>query len=883
MKKLKILIFLLTLTSSFIIYSFKVQAESINYDISTAPIVISGDSDDDYIISGNTENNYITIEPGYNGTVTLQNINISIRGSNSPIAIQGKDNCPNSSPISNIDIVLEGDNYIEYKGNDGCAAIQVDQGTQINISAINPQDNSSGILTAKSSSVYAGAGIGALNHHHNTNEATSSNTILGECGTSATTAGGNIIISSGTITAKGGHSAGIGGGHETYYDGMIVIYGGKVTANSMRHAAGIGSGCPCHKGVVDCCTPTSSIIALPPAQLSAGGAGLTNNVVIPEYALSGANSIIYIGDPSKPEVTVRTEDNTPNADILVDLSENPTISSVLAMTVASDRLDVNKIKFGTTDKNGIYQFNGILQDTTSFFTNACSIKPKTLGRPYMSKDTILESGGTVILKLLETNVALFAETSSPLEENYTTEDALKNAYCYQLIYSDSIPTYNVSYDLARGKQSDFGELKFYYADRSTQIPTAPTTLTQGDTIFIVTPIKVGKTNGNYSDILRIKSAWKGSSTSYIKQVVKQAVCEAINVTLCPNESYFFNDQNLNISGTYYDTLQSSAGNDSLIILHLTILNSQTITDTLSLFDYELPYIYANTTIDENATSGDYTINTQSNQGCNITIQLHLDITPTFDIELDTNNLSTCPDSKRMNINYKIDYGEIDSFAIYFDNNALKKGFNNAEKQALTYPIQIELPDSVESDIYYANICFSNSTCTKEYSVRFNVDYSSNIIVNKWNGVLALLNSQYNGGYNFKEFQWYKDGEELSNETNSYIDTRDYLNTDTSANFAVKITRDDDVILFTCLYHYSSDISSSEIAIYPTIVNRNQSITVTSENKGQATIWSTLGGKKQTTELTNGTNKIPGLNEPGTYVLIVSDENNILKQQIIIII
>ena len=470
--------------------------------------------------------------------------------SNSPISVKGQHGLSNLTPVTNVDFILEGNNILTYTGTLGYAAFHVEQGAQINIMAIDPSDNTSGKLTATVVNEDGGAGIGSLNHERfdkmyepygigniyylqaiATVEATATAEIIGGC-LEMLTAGGNIVISSGTITAQGGHGAGIGGGWGTYYDGMIVIYGGIVDASSIRHAAGMGGGCPTGIGVIDCYTPNSAIIVLPPAQITAAGSGNAAFVRIPDLALAGSNNIVYIGDPEKPLITVHTEDFEGLANIYVDLSESPNIANVIYATVAPERLDINKVKFGQAGSNGMFTFHGILDDNITFFTDATSSRPQTLKRPYLPKVTQLPDGDgvnrTVILELLK--IALSVETtvhSTPISIcGYTTSDALSTALRVNIIYSDDIPMTDVVFDLANGAMSDFSteDMKFYASNGTTEIQ-APTTLNKGDVIFIAIPLKVGKTADVYSDVLRFTGTWNYEPVDYIRQVITQEVLE----------------------------------------------------------------------------------------------------------------------------------------------------------------------------------------------------------------------------------------------------------------------------------------------------------------------------------------------------------------------
>jgi gliding motility-associated-like protein len=507
---------------------------TITHNISTSSLTIPGSSANNYIITGTTNTNQVIIEKNYKGTITFRNLSITSNSTHSPVWIKGEQNCSNLNPVTNVNIVLEGDNYLTSE-RDSYAAFQVDQGAQINIDVVDNSNNNitknhcneegnnnndtihNGTLSAIATASNGGAGIGARN---NANEGTA--IITGGCTSPAGTAGGNIIISGGTVTARGGHAAGIGGGWYSYYNGIIVVYGGVVNASSYFHSAGIGSGCPIGTGVVSCYAPNSAIIALPPAQIQATGSGL------PSLGLAGANQIAYIGDTAKPLVTVRTVDYTPNANIYVDLSQNALVANIVNAVIPADRLNTNKIKFGSTDSiTGLFQFNGELKDSTTFFTDALN----ALGRPYMPKTLALPSGGTVVLELFTADMQINKQPSIVLREGYSATKALENAVNFQIIYSDSNPMTAIQFEIVGGTGSDFLELKFYAADGITEI-TAPTTLNQYDTIYVAIPLDTGRTIDIYSDVFRFNAMWKGNSTGNIYQVFEQSVSMTNDFTVC---------------------------------------------------------------------------------------------------------------------------------------------------------------------------------------------------------------------------------------------------------------------------------------------------------------------------------------------------------------
>ncbi len=611
------------------------SAAVINHDISSGSLVIAGNSTDDYIVTGSTTSNYIVAGFGYKGTITLKNCNFRFTsyGYNSPIRITGQNNLSNSSPNrTNVNLVLDGDNVIYVSGN-GRAGIQVDQGAQINISAIESCDNSSGTLTVTQASDDGGAGIGSLNRWLNDNETTST-AKLNNSGETVVTAGGNIVISSGTVTSKGGHGAGLGGGYESWYDGMIVIYGGVVNASTIRHAAGVGSGCPDGYGVESDYTPNSAIIALPPSQIYSTGAGSTNNVPVPSLALAGTKVLVYIGDPNKPNINVQTVDRLPNANIYVDLSQDPDINKVVSTTVNPSLLDINQVLFGKTNSSGLFSTTGQLQNNTTFFTDATSTGATTMGHPYLPTVTKLPNGGNVQLEMLQADFSIISYSSQGLNVGYNVQDAKDNATCVKITYNDPNPITDLVFDLANSANSDFESPIFLASDSATTI-SAPTSLNSGDIYYVIIPIKMGKESKEYSDVLRIIGNWKGASTSYIRQIVSQVVANTRTEIICEGSSYFFNGEELTKDGTYTSVTTSTTGcktESEVEILRLIVKPRYNQNEKLAIRENDLPYSWRDVVIPQGTQSGPLTYKRKSVFGCDSTVTVSLTVYPNYNLK-----------------------------------------------------------------------------------------------------------------------------------------------------------------------------------------------------------------------------------------------------------
>lgn len=534
----------------------------------------------DYILTGTTTSRKVKISSGYNGTITFDNLNISSTNG-SCITVEGVYNGSNLSPVTKVNIILKGHNLLTYSGSIYCA-FQVDQGAQIHISSYKTNDDVNNSLTATTSTTSGGAGIGARNSSEAQGKATSS------CGSVVSTAGGNVIISSGTVTANGGHGAGIGGGYQTYYDGIIIVYGGIVNAKAKRHAAGIGSGCPTGVGLVNCYTPNSTIISLPPTKITSIGAGFPGGgnaeVANPAWGLAGAKNITYMNDPNKSTITVRTEDKEKNADIYVDLSEAMATTQMKLATLFSNlgiTYDLKKVRIGRTDTNGLFVFNAEFKDKTTFFTDASSTFLGYEGRPYMPKEINSIIGDInnkveVVLERLKTDIAFTDYPSTPLEVGYTAQQAWDNAHRIKISYNDNESMSNLIFKLQDGATSSFIGMKFLASNGITEVQ-APTTLNKGDEYYIVLPIVQGKPIGIYSDVLLINGKWKNFDLpGYIRRIGLQRVVKNdtginnyIKVTANPNKFVDYADPatktvtlTLNIdhkdTGIVYDPLDVTA-------------------------------------------------------------------------------------------------------------------------------------------------------------------------------------------------------------------------------------------------------------------------------------------------------------------------------------
>ena len=560
---------LLLLLTIFCLLPLGLHGQSVvTHNVASGNLTIPGSSTDNYVITGTTTVNTVIIQSGYQGTVTLQNLDMyssatsALYGASgySCITVEGQNGYgTNLTPVTKVNFILDGDNNLYHTGDRFCA-LQVNQGAQVHFSAVDPDNHASGKLDATSWMVVdggmGGAGIGS-SALGDPGQGTLTIDML-VCGTSSVgtmyTGGGNIIISSGSITAYGRHGAGIGAGRGPYYDGIILVYGGIVKATSGRHSAGMGSGCLDAVGVKDCSSPNSAIIVLPPATITAIGAGAATDVPVPDLGLAGTRLITYINDQNKPSITIHTSDYRPNTDIYLDLTETPNLENIIN-TVGLD-LDLTKYKLGTTDALGVLTLNAEFQNNTTFFTEATNGS----GVPYLPViRTVTGSSTTLVdieLPLSVINIAVVDYPSTPLMEGYSSLQAETNAFRVQVSYTDATPLTGVNFSLQDGLSSDFAALKFYDNTGSNTI-TAPTSLTNGLSFYIAAPLAQGKTLGNYSDVLQINGTYSGTAMPAIRRILQQEVGAIVEICSGKGATFTVTPHNGGSSPSYQWMLNGS--------------------------------------------------------------------------------------------------------------------------------------------------------------------------------------------------------------------------------------------------------------------------------------------------------------------------------------
>lgn len=258
--------------------------------------------------------------------------------------------------------------------------------------------------------------------------------------------------------------------------------------------------------------------------------------------------------------------------------------------------------------------------------------------------------------------------------------------------------------------------------------------------------------------------------------------------------------------TYTDTFQDSTvyhlmtGCDSTDILTVNFV--QTVTS--ELYDTVCAevnnYTYHGTVYPD---AGNYPVPLVSVYGCDSIVTLHLYKHPQPIITIDTAFASCADEVSGMVIPYSLtDIDEtVDSIRIIMGDEAVANGFAKSYAFRPGDQLSINWPEDIQPNIYQGRVVFSSPWC-KSYSYDFKIElnYPSAVLDQK-NGIVAIMNGDYNGGYDFLSYQWYRNGERMDGETKSYVRVSDEKDMD-AEYYVVVLRSNDNVVLRTCPIVYT---------------------------------------------------------------------------------
>ena len=326
-------------------------------------------------------------------------------------------------------------------------------------------------------------------------------------------------------------------------------------------------------------------------------------------------------------------------------------------------------------------------------------------------------------------------------------------------------------------------------------------------------------SGKYTHIEKYAGIDIDSVQHILNLIISPTTYTTIDTTIMLGETYFWNGIEYNTSGEYVDTLQNISNCDSVVTLILTVLDNQ------------------------------------------VNIR---------DIQIE----EQCADANTVEIIIDVE-GIVDSVGLSFNLNNPNIVSSGLYDTIVPMPMDghISIPytniragkyEAILAGYFYQRVVFSEN-------ISLTFLYPSSVLEQRWNDVVAVLAKDYNGGYDFVAFQWYKDGEMIVGETRSYYSEPFEMGSEYSA----LLTEADGTQLMTCPIIIEKH---TDITLYPTIVATAQQIHCNVSLEGQLYLYDSTGKLYMHHSLNQGDNYISAPNVAGIYlakiVLMTGEEKDV---------
>lgn len=344
--------------------------------------------------------------------------------------------------------------------------------------------------------------------------------------------------------------------------------------------------------------------------------------------------------------------------------------------------------------------------------------------------------------------------------------------------------------------------------------------------------------------------------------------------ICEGGKVTFNGKEYDQPGDYIDTLRSVYGCDSILQLHLEVL----IPDTFITFDTicsDKEIEFFGQTLNK---TGKYTHTVLSKTGCDsLYYEKNLYVHETLIMELETPE-NICADDDNFVLPYNITQGIATDYSVKFDSEQFEDiDLTPAGEDKL---ITVDMPENIRPNKYTGTATFYNSDCGNvSLPFEFTVKYPSTVITQRWNDVLSVYNSDYNGGYEFVAYQWFVDNEPIAGMTNTLV-YQQGKNLEFGRNYSVLLTRaDDGISLMSCQF---VPVEYSSVEQIGTVIFSGSTVAVNAEVAAKAELFTFTGMKIGEWNITEGSNELAMPTIEGTYILRIIYQNGYVQTERVVV-
>jgi len=361
--------------------------------------------------------------------------------------------------------------------------------------------------------------------------------------------------------------------------------------------------------------------------------------------------------------------------------------------------------------------------------------------------------------------------------------------------------------------------------------------------------------GDYT--VRLTAANGCDSVIDLHLTYKPSWADTVDAVIVLDEQYLWQGGSYTQSGLYTQGFIASNGCDSIETLRLTVLpcrpSSEEVYDTILA---GMVYPFEGMGYDE---TGVYTRTLKSALGCDSVRTLYLEVNHLAFTALHTDDHCADEDLLTWEIAHT---GIARQVRLLFDEKAHAAGLNDT---VLPMPAdgRVVLPCRLRAGRYTGSMeLLFRTSATIPQAFAFTLFYPSSVLEQAWDDVIAVLTYDYNGGYHFTAYQWYKDGVALIGENHSYL----YQPLVMGAEYSALLTEPDGTQLMTCPLIARPQ---QEMSLYPTIAAPRHPIRCYVPDDGSLTIYDAYGHRAGERTLRKGENSFEAPDAVGIYILRIS--------------
>ncbi len=386
----------------------------------------------------------------------------------------------------------------------------------------------------------------------------------------------------------------------------------------------------------------------------------------------------------------------------------------------------------------------------------------------------------------------------------------------------------------------------------------------------------------------------GCDSVYYHLILEEKIADTHveKATICYGESFRYRGQNINQSGVYaftdlyedgcvslYDTLDLTIKPEISFHIEKQDLVSGPTSGSITISELdEGSYYSVNGVMNgplTNLGEGDYNIIIYNDYGC-ATAPQYVHISGDR-LEVVTYEYPDfiCQDELTLEIPYEVIKGTLTSYDITWDSKGHAARFvDKRDLQPSNNVFTIDIPENVKPGHYDVHIILHDLLDfePQEIVLPININYSSDVMAQKWGDVLAVYNDKYNGGFHFSRYQWYLNGQPLWGETMSYLNmTKTYELLDTEGYYQVGLTlvgEDEEILSCPFFAHtYQGESGAPEMSRSGNVMNISWG-----ENNGMAQIWNNSAQMISQQPITDGMAQVSLPANHGVYILTVTSDS-----------